>query len=199
MKIFLLKKFKQRSLDSYFAAIYHVRQRGDVVEVVVVVVGEVLVLLEVCEVFGGFLPVALAARKEACGLCAVDVMHQYVEVHRLVDACALGRAPPVEALALVAKLAELPPRQKPLSLDFRLYLAQPRHRFAVVLRPTHFAYEVDDVPVLRHLFWCERLAIRNLLFEFEGKASMHEPFDPCLVGVIGLCLHINYLCVVGAS
>ena len=37
MKIFLLEKIKQRALNSYVAASYHVFESGDVVEIIVVV------------------------------------------------------------------------------------------------------------------------------------------------------------------
>ena len=61
MKIFLLKKIKQRLLNSYVTTPYHVFESGDVVEIIVVVVDEVLVLRNVCEVLCREIPISVAA------------------------------------------------------------------------------------------------------------------------------------------
>ena len=61
MKIFLIKKIKQRLLNSYVTTPYHVFESGDVVEIIVVVVDEVLVLRNVCEVLCREIPISVAA------------------------------------------------------------------------------------------------------------------------------------------
>ena len=106
----------------------------------------------------------------------------YVEPDRLVDKAALRARPLVfDAQRVALRFAELLPRQLPLPFDFVPQFVEPRNGLAVVSRAPHFAYEVDDVPVLRQLVRREGLSVGYLLFEFKGKASMHELFNPCLV------------------
>ena len=79
MKIFLLKKIKQRLLNSYVTTPYHVFESGDVVEIIVVVLREILELREALKAHLGLLPVMAAARHEAGGSLAFDVVKLYVE------------------------------------------------------------------------------------------------------------------------